>query len=178
MPCKAEVHEFRIAFRSLREKIYTRWCCIDRLSWQGLSEHGRAVAERRAACRRKANKNMRRFRKCLPRLCDGLDQRRLAPLDDFLRAQNRWTQVLRVSNRPLGIDAHAFGDHGEVYVWIGDRGPDRSAIDAAAVAVSHALHVHDFLVIGPIVCMTLRSGMRWCAEVQRTPGAYIRSPSF
>src|SRR5712672_24569 len=25
---------------TFREKIYTRWCCIDRLSWQGLSECG------------------------------------------------------------------------------------------------------------------------------------------
>src|SRR5258705_13556354 len=25
---------------TFREKIYTRWCCIDRLSWQGFSESG------------------------------------------------------------------------------------------------------------------------------------------
>src|SRR5258705_9359526 len=31
---------------TFREKIYTRWCCIDRLSWQGFSGLGHTVNDK------------------------------------------------------------------------------------------------------------------------------------
>src|ERR1019366_1179317 len=76
------------------------------------------------------------------RLRDSLDQRWFPALHHLHGALDRRAEVFRIRDRAFGIDAHALCDHGEIDIGIGERGPDGSAIDASAVPVSHALHVH------------------------------------
>ena len=52
---------------------------------------------------------------------------------------------------PSRVHSHALRDLGEIDVGIGHRGADHRAIDAAARAVRHALHLHQLLVIGAII---------------------------
>ena len=49
------------------------------------------------------------------------------------------------------MDAHAFGQHGKIYVRIADCGADMGVEHAAIAAIGHCLQIHQFLVPGPVV---------------------------
>src|SRR5690242_266186 len=73
------------------------------------------------------------------RLRHDVDERGLAALHNFERAGDRRTQIGRVVDRPLRIDAHRFRERREVDVRVVERRADMSALDAALIALRDAL---------------------------------------
>src|SRR5262249_26012107 len=71
----------------------------------------------------------------LSRLCDHIEERRLAALDHGDGARERGTESLRLLDRTLGPHAHRLRELGVVDVRIGDGGADMSAVDAAVAPV-------------------------------------------
>src|SRR5262245_10397252 len=85
-------------------------------------------------------------------LRDDIDQCGRAALDDRDRFAQHGPELSGILDWPSGPDAHALGDGREVDERIVEQRADQSVpFDAALAAQSHALQVHDFLVIRAIV---------------------------
>src|SRR5947209_3236792 len=64
-------------------------------------------------------------------LGDGVDQHRLAGLDDLDRLLEHRPELFRISDRPERGDAKSFGHGGIVDEGVAQRHPDMGAVDAA-----------------------------------------------
>src|SRR5579872_5387595 len=87
----------------------------------------------------------------LTRLGNGIEKGWLTAFHYSNRPLQRRAQILRISNRPLGIPAHAFREHRVIDIWIDDCGADAGILDAALVPVGHALNMHDLLMVGAVI---------------------------
>src|SRR5439155_25236692 len=80
-----------------------------------------------------------------------IDQRHLASRDGLGSAPQRGSQIFRIRDGSLPIDAHSACDHGVIDVGIFNRRADSRVGYAALMAIGHALDVHDLLMIRTIV---------------------------
>src|SRR6185503_6211837 len=85
------------------------------------------------------------------RLRDDIDERGLAFAHDGERTRDRRTEIVRILDRALAVDAERFSERGEVDVRRVDGGADMGAIDAALIALRDALHMHRLLMVRAVV---------------------------
>src|SRR5579871_3743237 len=92
------------------------------------------------------------------RLRDDVHEGRLAALHYVDGALDCRTQFLGIGDGALAIYAHALREFGVVDVRAGDGRSGAAVGNVAAMAVSHDLHLHHFLVVGAIVVHDVQHG--------------------
>src|SRR5271166_459795 len=80
-----------------------------------------------------------------------VNQRGLSAFDNLERPVKRRRKILGVRDGALRVQAQALCELRIINAGVINRGANLGAIDSAAVAIGHDLHLHDLLMIGAIV---------------------------
>ncbi len=93
-------------------------------------------------------------------------QCRFACLDHGNSAPERWTEVVRIVNRAFTVDTKTSRHRSIVYVRRIDVTGNAHATDIPVASLGDYFHLHDFLVIAPIVMHDIQ---QWNPFVRSRP---------